>query len=81
MLNYKIFCNFACKNNVIMLVKTYTAAVNGLEVTTVACEVSMTRGVQCHLSGLADTAVKESYDRIKSALVNNGLKMPTMEIT
>ena len=64
-----------------MLVKTYTAAVNGLEVTTVACEVSMTRGVQFHLSGLADTAVKESYDRIKSALVNNGLKMPTMDIT
>ncbi len=64
-----------------MLVKTYTAAVNGLEVTTVACEVSMTRGVQFHLTGLADTAVKESYDRIKAALINNGFKMPTMEIT
>ncbi len=24
-------------------------------------------------TGLADTAVKESYDRIKAALVNNGL--------
>ena len=64
-----------------MLVKTYTAAVNGLEVNTVACEVSMSRGVQFHLTGLADTAVKESYDRIKAALVNNGLKMPTMDIT
>ena len=64
-----------------MLVKTYCAAVNGLEVTTVTCEVSMSRGVQFHLTGLADTAVKESYDRIKAALINNGYKMPTMDIT
>ena len=64
-----------------MLVKTYCAAVNGLEVTTVTVEVSMSRGVQFHLTGLADTAVKESYDRIKAALTNNGFKMPTMDIT
>ena len=41
----------------------------------------MSRGVQFHLTGLADTAVKESYDRIKAALLNNGLKMPMMDIT
>ena len=64
-----------------MLVKTFTAAVNGLEVTTVTVEVSMTRGVQFHLSGLADTAVKESYDRIRAALGNIGFKPPTAEIT
>ncbi len=64
-----------------MLVKTFCAAVNGLEVTTVTVEVSMSRGVQFHLTGLPDTAVKESYDRIKAALVNNGFKMPTMDIT
>ena len=64
-----------------MLVKTFCAAVNGLEVTTVSCEVSMTRGAQFHLTGLADTAVRESYDRIRAALVNNGLVMPTMDIT
>ena len=64
-----------------MLVKTFCAAVNGLEVTTVTVEVSMTRGVMFHLTGLADTAVRESYDRIKAALANNGLKMPTMDIT
>ena len=63
-----------------MLVKTYCAAVNGLEVTTVTVEVSMSRGVQFHLTGLADTAVNESYDRIKAALVNNGLKMPSMDV-
>ena len=64
-----------------MLVKTFSAAVNGLEVTTVTVEVSMTRGVMFHLSGLADTAVKESYDRIRAALSNIGFKPPTAEIT
>ena len=57
-----------------MLVKTYCAAVNGLEVTTVTVEVSVTKGVKFHLTGLADTAVKESRDRIVSALKNNGIK-------
>jgi magnesium chelatase family protein len=55
--------------------------VNGLEVTTVTVEVSMSRGMQFHLTGLADTAVKESYDRIKAAMANNGFKMPSMDIT
>ena len=64
-----------------MLVKTFCAAVNGLEVTTVTVEVSLSRGVQFHLTGLADTAVRESYDRIKAALTNNGYKMPMMDIT
>ena len=64
-----------------MLVKTYCAAVNGLDVTTVTVEVSMTRGVMFHLSGLADTAVKESHDRIAAALLNNGYKFPVADIT
>lgn len=64
-----------------MLVKTYSAAVNGLEVTTITVEVSMTRGVLYHLTGLADTAVKESHDRIAAALLNNGYKFPVADIT
>ena len=64
-----------------MLVKTYCAAVNGLEVTTVTVEVSFARGIQFHLTGLADTAVKESYDRIKSAMQNIGYRFPTADIT
>lgn len=64
-----------------MLVKTYCAAVNGLEVTTVTVEVSISKGVMYHLTGLADTAVKESRDRIVAALKNNGLKMPVADIT
>jgi magnesium chelatase family protein len=41
----------------------------------------MTRGVQFHLSGLADTAVRESYDRIRAAVSNIGFKPPTADIT
>lgn len=64
-----------------MLVKTYCAAVNGLEVTTVMVEVSMSRGVLFHLTGLADTAVRESHDRIVAAMQNNGYKFPIADIT
>ncbi len=64
-----------------MLVKTYSAAVNGLEVTTVTVEISLMRGVMFHLSGLADAAVKESHDRIVAALQNNGYKFPVADIT
>lgn len=64
-----------------MLVKTYCAAVNGLEVTTVTVEVSMSKGVMFHLTGLADTAVKESRDRIVAALKNNGIRLPVADIT
>ena len=58
-----------------MLIKTFCAAVNGLEVTTVTIEVSITRGVQFHLTGLGDEAVKESRDRIAAALQYNGFKL------
>ncbi len=64
-----------------MLVKTYCAAVIGLEAITVTIEINMTKGVMLHLSGMADTAVKESYDRIRAAVENNGFKMPTAELT
>lgn len=64
-----------------MLVKTFCAAVNGLEVTTVTIEVSMTRGVLFHLTGLPDSTVKESRDRIAAALQNNGFKFPVADIT
>ena len=64
-----------------MLVKTFCAAVMGLETTTITIEVNMTRGVQFHLSGLADASVKESYDRTRAAMGNIGFKPPTADIT
>ena len=64
-----------------MLVKTFCAAVNGLEVTTVTIEVSITRGFMYHLTGLGDEAVRESRDRITAALLNCGYKFPVADIT
>lgn len=64
-----------------MLVKTYSAAMTGLEATVVTVEVSTCRGVMFHLTGLADTAVRESQDRIRAALENNGFKFPVADIT
>ena len=64
-----------------MLVKTYSAAVNGLDVTPVTIEVSLTRGVMYHFTGLGDVAVREGRDRIAAALQYNGLKFPKADIT
>ncbi len=64
-----------------MLAKTYCAAVLGLEATTITIEVNMTRGVMFHMSGLADAAVRESYDRICAALPNVGYKVPVSNLT
>lgn len=64
-----------------MLVKTFCAAINGLEVTTITVEVSITRGVHYLLTGLGDAAVRESHDRIAAALLNTGYKFPVADIT
>lgn len=64
-----------------MLVKTYGSALNGIEAFTVTIEVNIDRGVQFFLVGLPDSAVKESQQRIESALNNNNLKYPKRKIT
>jgi magnesium chelatase family protein len=64
-----------------MLVKTYCAAVNGLEVTTVTIEVSLVKGIMYRLTGLGDEAVKEGRDRIAAAMQNNGYRFPHADIT
>lgn len=64
-----------------MLAKTYCAAVVGLEATTITIEVNMTRGVMFNLSGMADTAVRESYARINAALPNVGYRLPVSSLT
>ena len=44
-------------------------------------EVSITRGVLFHLTGLGDETVRESRDRIAAALMNNGYRFPVADIT
>lgn len=64
-----------------MLVQTYSAVVNGLDVTTVIMEVSTAAGSSFHLTGLGDEAVREGRDRVMAAVQNNGYELPIRDIT
>ena len=63
-----------------MLVKSYAAAVQGISATTITIEVSCTKGIQFFLVGLPDVAVRESHERIISALQVSGYKFPRNRI-
>lgn len=63
-----------------MLVKVFGAAVQGIDATLITIEVNSSRGCMFYLVGLPDSAVKESHQRIISALQVNGYKMPTSNI-
>ncbi|MCD6355556.1 MAG: YifB family Mg chelatase-like AAA ATPase [Prolixibacteraceae bacterium] len=63
-----------------MLVKTYGSAVFGIDATTITIEVDVTNGIKFMLVGLPDSAVKESQQRMESALRLNGYKWPRHKI-
>ena len=64
-----------------MLVKTYGSAVTGVDANTITIEVSVDRGIRYFLVGLPDNAVKESQQRIMSAVKTNGMHWPGKQIT
>ncbi len=63
-----------------MLVKTFGSAVFGIQAIMITVEVYMDQGIQFFMVGLPDNAVKESHQRIESALRNNGYKIPGKKI-
>lgn len=63
-----------------MLVKVLAAAIQGIGATLVTIEVNALRGIKFYLVGLPDNAVKESQQRITSALTHNGLRFPSKQI-
>lgn len=63
-----------------MLIKVFGAAVQGIDATLITIEVNSSRGCMFYLVGLPDSAVKESHQRIISALQVNGYKMPTTNL-
>lgn len=63
-----------------MLVKSYAAAVQGISATLITIEVNCTKGIQFFLVGLPDVAVRESHERIISALQVSGYKFPRNRI-
>jgi len=63
-----------------MLVKAFGAAVQGINATIVTIEVNVSKGIKYFLVGLPDNAVKESHERIASALQYVGLQMPRKQV-
>ncbi len=63
-----------------MLVKTFGSAVYGVEAINITIEVNVAEGQGYFLVGLPDGAIKESQQRIDSAIKNNGFRMPRIKI-
>jgi magnesium chelatase family protein len=59
-----------------MLAKTYGSAVQGVEARKITIEVNVGQGLRFHMSGLPDTAVKESEHRVESAIKQFNFFMP-----
>jgi magnesium chelatase family protein len=63
-----------------MLVKTFGSAVYGVEAISITIEVNVSNGQNYFIVGLPDSAVKESLQRIESAIKNNGYHMPRTKL-
>ena len=63
-----------------MLVKCFGAAVQGIDASIVTIEVNVSQGIKFFLVGLADSAVRESRERILSALTHNKYKFPRQQV-
>lgn len=64
----------------IMLVKTLGSAVYGVEAITITVEVNVLGGNKYFIVGLPDNAVKESLQRVESAVKTNGYHMPRTKL-
>ena len=63
-----------------MLVKTYASAVHGIDAITVTVETDVSEGCNFYMVGLPDSAVKESQQRIETALRSSGYRLPGRRI-
>lgn len=63
-----------------MYVKTFAGAVFGINATIITVEADVSTGINFFMVGLPDSAVKESQQRIESALRINGYTLPGKKI-
>lgn len=63
-----------------MLVKTFGSAVYGVNAITITIEVNVSNGQKFFMVGLPDSAVKESEQRIESALKTSGYFFPRTKV-
>ncbi|MFZ9503418.1 MAG: YifB family Mg chelatase-like AAA ATPase [Cyclobacteriaceae bacterium] len=59
-----------------MVAKTFGSAVHGVEAKTITVEVNVGQGLDFYMTGLPDSAVKESQHRVESSLKSIGYYMP-----
>ena len=59
-----------------MLTKVYSAAISGIDAIMVTIETVVQKGTLFSIVGLPDTAVKEAYTRITTALQHSGIGFP-----
>ncbi len=63
-----------------MLVKTFASAVFGIDAAIITVEVNVSKGINFFLVGLPDNAVKESKQRMESAIKTLGYNWPGKRI-
>ncbi|MGL4346808.1 MAG: YifB family Mg chelatase-like AAA ATPase [Chitinophagaceae bacterium] len=63
-----------------MLVKCYGSAVSGIDARTITVEVDVSSGAKYYIVGLPDNTVKESLQRVESAIKSSGFTMPRIKI-
>lgn len=63
-----------------MVAKTFGSAVFGVDAKTITVEVNVTQGQHLYISGLPDTAVKESEHRVESAMKTARYFMPRNKV-
>jgi magnesium chelatase family protein len=63
-----------------MLAKTFGSAVYGIDASIVTIEVNVMQGIKFFMVGLPDNAVKESQQRVESAIKHLGYRYPRQKI-
>ncbi|MEN2283592.1 YifB family Mg chelatase-like AAA ATPase [Algoriphagus sp. SE2] len=63
-----------------MVAKTFGCAVSGVDANLITIEVNVGQGTSFYMVGLPDSAVKESQQRVESALKYFGYRMPRQKI-
>ena len=64
------------------LATLYTRALTGIDAKLVTVEVHISNGLPAFsIVGLPEAAVRESRDRVRSAIINSGFEFPARRIT
>jgi len=63
-----------------MLIKTFGSAIQGIHAIKITIEVNISQGIRFFIVGLADHAIRESQQRIETAIINNKFEWPRYRI-